>query len=171
MMQADPPSFTSKDEKAPPVPRRFGGVLIVVAIGLILSFLQGLGNLGTWLRPFREPVWERLTVPGSSSYHPYWKPDLIFGLSSTSLLLLLCIIALVLFFRKHRFFPTFMIVVIPLMFVLMLVGYFLDSLVPAIVASPQYATEAEHLVIKFIALHVWIPYFIVSDRVKRTFVR
>lgn len=163
------PPDVSAQEKAP---LKIRGVLIVVAIGLILGLLKTLGHLGEWIRPFRDAAtWERLTIPGSSFYHPYWKTYLVFGLISASVTLLLTVVATVLFFRRHRFFPTFVVVIIPLTFALMLVSYFLESLVPAIVASTEYRTQMEYLIVRFITLHIWIPYFLVSDRVKRTFVR
>lgn len=158
-------------ERVPPDALKIGGFLIVVAIGLVISVLKNLEGLGWSLIPFRGEVWEKLTTPGFSAYHPYWKPVLLFGIVSASVTLALTIITLVLFFRKHRFFPTFIVVAIPVIFVLMLAGYYLEGLVPAIAATPDYGKQWHGLIFKFIAIHVWIPYFVVSDRVKRTFVR
>lgn len=56
-----------------------------------------------------------------------------------------------------------------------LVASFMGNLgqlaVPAIAESQAYAKQGHGLIVKFIALHLWIPYFVVSDRVKRTFIR
>ena len=59
----------------------------------------------------------------------------------------------------------------PVIFVLLLARYYLEGLVPAIAASEDYGKQRHHLIMRFIAMHIWIPYFVVSDRVKRTFVR
>lgn len=166
----DPPDASSP-ENAGPAPLRLGGFLIVVAIGLVISFLQNLAGLGWSLVPFRGEVWGRLTTPGASAFHPYWKPAILFGIISASVTLALTAISLVLFFRKQRFFPTFVVVAIPVIFVLMLAGHYLEGLVPAIAANPDYAKQGHVLIVKFVALHVWIPYFVISDRVRRTFVR
>lgn len=162
MMQPEPPRL------APP---RIGGILIYVAFGLIVGFIQNLAILGASTVPLRSPTWEHLTTPAFSTYHPYWKSALIFEVISNSLTLLVNAIALVLFFRKHRTFPTLMVVTIPLLFAVMLVRHFLDGLVPAVAASQAYGNETHTVIIKFIALHVWVPYFLFSKRVKRTFVR
>ena len=154
-----------------PAGLEIGGFLIVVAISLVISLLQNLAGLGSSFIPFRGEVWERLTTVGFSAYHPYWKPVILFGIFSASIALAFNAISLVLFFRKHRFFPTFIVVGIPVIFVFMLAGYFLEGLVPAIAATPAYAKEGHALIIKFVAMHLWIPYFVISDRVKRTFVR
>lgn len=160
----DPPAANSPENAEPAL--RIGGFLIVVAIGLVISVLQNLAGLGWSLGPFRGEVWARLTTPGASAFHPYWKPAILFGIILASVTLALTAISLVLFFRKHRCFPTFVVVAIPVIFVLMLAGYYLEGLVPAIAATPAYAKKGHVLIVRFVALHMWIPYFVISDRVK-----
>jgi hypothetical protein len=53
----------------------------------------------------------------------------------------------------------------------MLAGYYIDGLVPALAASQKYVKEKNDMIWKFIAMHAWIPYFVMSTRVKQTFVR
>jgi len=164
-------SDISSAEKARSEPLKIGGVLILVAIGLVISFLQNLGHLGEYLAPFRGEAWERLTTPGFRGYDPHWKPAILSGIITESVIVAVSLILLVLFFRKHRFFPTLIVVAIPVTFVLVLVSYYLEGLVPAVAASAAYAGERQALLIRFVAMHVWIPYFVVSERVKQTFVR
>ena len=153
-------------------PSPFGGVLIFVAIGLIFSLVQNLGTLLGNLEPFRKDhVWDRLTTPGSIPYHPYWKPVLLFELASSSAILGLNALAVVLFFRKQQVFPKLIVIVIPTIFILILIGYYLSGLIPAIAESPDYSKQQSVLIVRFVALHVWIPYFLLSERVKKTFVR
>lgn len=152
-------------------PLKIGGVLILVAIGLILSLVQNLGHFLGNLAPFRQvQVWERLTTPGTTAYHPNWKPVLLFELLSSSAILGLNAVALALFFRKQRVFPKFIVIVIPIIFIITLLGYYLSGLIPAVAESPDYSKETSALIVRFVALHVWIPYFLLSERVKKTFV-
>ena len=155
----------------PSPPLKFGGVLIFVAIGLVLSFVQNLGQLFNALAPFLQPgVWERLTSPEWTSYHPYWKPVLLLQLSSSSTFVGLNLIALILFFRKARVFPKFIVVIIPAIFILGVIDHYFSGLVPAIAESSEYSAATHSLIVRFVALHIWIPYFLVSKRVKSTFV-
>jgi len=152
-------------------PAKLGGVLIFVAIGLILSLVQNLGNFLGNLAPFRQQqVWERLTTPDSIVYHPYWKPVLLFELVSSSIIFGLSVVAVALFFSKHRVFPKFIVITIPIIFVLIFLGYYLSGLIPAVAESPHYSKQTSALIVRFVALHVWIPYFLLSKRVKKTFV-
>jgi hypothetical protein len=151
---------------------KFGGILIFVAIGLILSLLQNLGNLMASLSIFRqEQIWQRLTTPGSPAYHPSWKPALLFELFVHSVVLGLNVTVAVLFFRKQREFPKVIVLTIPVTFALVLGSHYLSGFVPAVADSQGYSKGTEALIVRFIALHIWIPYFLVSKRVKDTFVR
>ena len=153
-------------------PLKIGGVLIFVAVGMILSLVQSLGYFLGTLAPLRHrQVWERLTTPESIAYHPYWKPVLLFELGSSSIILGLNAVAVALFFRKHSAFPKFIVIVIPIIFILILLGYYVSGLIPAVAESPDYSKQTSFVIVRFVALHVWIPYFLLSERVKKTFVR
>ena len=153
-------------------PQKIGGVLILVAVGLILSLVQNLGHFLGTLAPFRQAqVWERLTTAGSTAYHPNWKPVLLFELVSSSAILGLNAVAAALFFRKQRVFPKFIVIVIPIIFILILLGYYFSGLIPAVAESPDYSKQTSVVIVRFVSLHIWIPYFLLSERVKKTFVR
>src|SRR5882672_9723826 len=152
-------------------PPQIGGWLIVIAIGLVISLLQNLNGVFRSLAPLRAPVWARLTDPSSPRYHPYWRGALIYEAVAACLYLIMNLIAIILFFGKRRLFPILTVVFIPSIFILGLVDHYLGSLIPAVAASPVHAKGAYVLAAKFVALHVWIPYLLVSKRVKATFVR
>lgn len=149
---------------------KIGGLLIFIAIGLVLSLLQNSTYLLSTLTFLQGQVWESLTNPASTAFHPYWKTVIIYEFVTASIFVASNLAALILFFQKRRLFPLLVIVSIPVIFILSLVSYYLSGLVPAIAESPDYGKVKELLIIKFVALHVWIPYFLVSKRVKRTFV-
>jgi hypothetical protein len=153
-------------------PPRIGGLLIFVMIGLFLSLIQNLTYFLASIAPIiRTPLWERLTAPASTDYHPYWKPVLIYDVTTCSLILIINIVLLWLYFRKKRVFPKLTVVLIPLIYVTILAGYFLSGVIPAVAESEEYAKQGHMLVVKFVGFHIWIPYFLLSKRVERTFVR
>ncbi len=152
-------------------PPRIGGLLVFVMIGMFISLIQNLTYSLTSIAPIvKTPLWERLTNPESTAYHQYWKSVLIYDVVTSSLILVMNVAMLWLFFKKKRVFPKLTAVSIPLIFVIILTGYFLSGAIPAIAESEEYAKQGEMLILKFVCLHVWMPYFLISKRVGRTFV-
>src|SRR4051812_30583125 len=95
-------------------PMRLGGWLIVIAIGLSLSTLRNLLNCSFSISLlFRQPLWDNLTNSASTAYHPYWKPTLIYEAAFNSIIFLMSLIALVLFFQRRKIFPKLMVILIP----------------------------------------------------------
>ena len=171
--ESDPTDAVEVTHHAPgkTSPHGIGGMLIVVAIGLCLSGLQNLTYfLGSLLPIIRESIWERLTFPTSEAFHPQWKGFLIYQVIISSFTFVANILILILFFRKNRIFPTLIVAIIPLTFVTALVAHCWSGLIPVVSNSPDYSKEAHGLVVKFFALHIWVPYFLVSKRVQGTFV-
>ncbi len=151
---------------------RIGGMLILVAIGLIISLLQNAGHfLANLNSVIKKPLWEKLTDSTSLAYHFYWKLVLIYDLGASSVILFLNILMLVLFFRKKKLFPSLIVVFLPAIFILGFVSYYFSGLIPAVAESKWYAKQGHALIIRFIILHLWIPYFLLSNRVKSTFIR
>ena len=153
-------------------PKRLGGWLIVIAIGLSLSTLRNFLNCSFSISLlFRQPLWDNLTNPASSAYNPYWKPALIYEAAFNTVLFLMSLITLVFFFQRRKIFPKLMVLMIPTAFALNLIDYILASYIPSVANSAMYTRWGHELIVSFIALHIWIPYFLVSRRVKETFVR
>lgn len=154
----------SKEEHA------IGGWLILVAIGLLVSPLLILINLGINILPTFEPtLWRVLTTPGTKAYHPLSGPIMVFEAIGNIALLCLSAYAIVCFFRKSRSFPTLMISIL-----LILPAYLLLDLV-LMVQIPIVAESVPKGFYWFvggtISSGICVPYFRKSKRVKTTFVR
>src|SRR5689334_2462931 len=86
-----------ENQEKPPVqaPKRLGGWLIVVAVGMSLSTFRNLSHcLFSVSSLFRQPLWDNLTNPTSTAYHPYWKPALIYEAAFNSITALLSLLML-----------------------------------------------------------------------------
>ena len=152
-------------------PPKIRCALILVAILLIFSLAQNLAYFLSSMAPImRSSWWVRFTTPNSPEFHPQWGLVLIFDAMTATLILFWNIVVLVFFFRKKRGFPRLTAVSIPIIFLLILAGHFLSGLIPAVAGSAGYAKGETALIMKFIGLHIWVPYFLLSKRVEKTFV-
>jgi len=149
-------------------PSGLGGWLILPAISLCISPLIILWQVVTMhLAVFTDGRWEALTTEGSAAYHPMWGPLLIYELLLNSGTVIFTVVAAVFFFTRRAAAPKLMIALYLARVVLMVGDQLLTASIPA-VEKAEGMPEA--LRAAFQAC-VWIPYFLVSKRVKNTFVR
>ena len=163
-------AVTSEEQSLPSQPPQIGGWLIVIAVGLVTSLIQNLNQLPQLLGALGGPIWARLTTPSSPLYHPYWKTAIIYAAITGCFYVAMNVFTLILFFGRGRLFPKLTVALIPSIFILSLAGYYFVGLIPGVADRPAHVSNGHFLIIKFVALHVWIPYLLVSKRVKQTFV-
>jgi hypothetical protein len=147
-----------------------GGWLILVGLRLILVPIQLGALFFRELGPYSAWRWHNLTDAAGMSYHPAWGPLLTFELLGRISTLILSLIAVVLFFQKRRIFPFWFIALL-LSDALFVAGYaigvqFLKSVMPGLTAKLPFMVMAAGL-----SCSIWIPYALISRRVKATFVR
>jgi multisubunit Na+/H+ antiporter MnhC subunit len=148
-----------------------GGWLILVGIGLFATPIRLALLLATTYPPiFQSGTWDKLTSIGSDVYHPLWAPVLITEIVVNIALILTFVYLIYLFFAKHRWFPRLYIGVAVFSPIFILLDAWAGSVVVPDdeVLDPRTLKE---LVRALIAGAIWVPYMLVSQRVKATFVR
>lgn len=140
------------------------GWLILVGFGLVVSPFVTLSTLVTVNLPF---LYNAKYQPFLSS-HPALAGLLLFEVI-TNIIFILGVLALnFLFFTKRKAFPTFMIIYLATQCCLILFDALATHvLLPSTNLAGSYAAIAR----PFMAALIWIPYFLISRRVKATFVR
>ena len=146
-----------------------GGWLILVGIHLVLGPVFILAGLRREILPFfSDGAWDAFTTPGTEFYTPYAGP-LIVGETVFSLgALLFSLYLLILFFKKHYFFPKAYIafrIIFPL--VVLLDSWLCSETFGIPMMNPEEAREFMRIVIPSV---IWILYMLKSKRVKLTFV-
>ena len=148
---------------------KIGGWLILVAIGLVLTPLRSIVIVGkTFLPIFLTEKWRVLTTPGTAAYHPLWAPLLIFEFSGNVVVVAFAVIVAVCLFQKRRIFPRLMIAFLLSNLLFVAVDYVVADWIPAVARQNDTQSLRELARILFGCL-IWIPYFLVSKRVKGTF--
>jgi hypothetical protein len=118
---------------------------------------------------FTDGTFQILTDAGSEYYHPLWGPLLVGEALYNSIMVLASAYLIYLFFSKHYLFPKVYIAIVGVSLVFIPLDAWLGSFV--IVDEPMFdpATTRE-FVRTLIGGIIWIPYMLVSKRVKATFV-
>ena len=147
-----------------------GGWLILVGIGVVLSPIRLLMTHVPIYKPiFEDGTWEALTTAGSQAYHPAWGPLLIGEIAFNLLMLVASLYLIYLFFSKHYLFPkVFITVVVVSLFFIPLDALLVSRMFPN---EPMFDPEtAKEFIRTLIAGAIWVPYMLVSKRVKATFI-
>lgn len=151
-------------------PEGLAGWLIVVGLGLIVApMLLGARMLEAFVPLFTEGTWQALTTRGSPDYSALWAPLLIFKLIVTVGLISAQCFLLFLFLQKSRTFPkTYIVVAIIVPCFIVLEAWFSTFVSPD---KPMFApdTAREFSGTLFWAA-IWVPYMMISERVRNTFV-
>ena len=154
----------------PPPPKGIGGWLILVVIGLIVSPLRIAYYLVTNHWPlFRDGAWLRLTTPGTEAYHVLWAPLLIFEIVGNLGTIVLGLVALWFLVRRSLHTLKLAIVWLTWMTAVVVVDYFAADLIPPI-AEQSDPESTKELTRSLVGAAIWIPYFLVSKRVRATFI-
>ncbi len=147
-----------------------GGWLIIIGIGVCMSPIGIIVELGPmYYSILAEGVIPALSNPLSEFYNPLLVL-LIFGeLVINSLMAVVSVYLIYLFFSKHYQFPKVYIAVT----IISVIIFPLDAWLGSLVFPNQPLFDDETLKYFFrslVAAMIWIPYMLVSERVKATFV-
>ena len=158
------------DENGNEVRSGLGGWLILVGIGVVFTPVRILAELGkNYLPMFSDGSYEILTTPGTEFYHPFWSTYLWGEIAFNILICFASLFLIFLFFSKRKLFPKFYIwlVVGSLAFII------IDAMLIKVVMPNEPIFDAETLqeigrII--VVVLIWVPYMLISKRVKVTFV-
>lgn len=119
---------------------------------------------------FNEGYWEVLTTPGSLAYDPLWSPILISEIAVNTGLIIALLYMIFLFFSKKRLFPKYYIGI--LLFTLVFMVADMLALKVVLPNEPMFDPETtKEFIRSIIGALIWIPYMLVSKRVKATFIQ
>jgi hypothetical protein len=151
--------------------QKIGGWLILCAIGLILYPVQTLVFLFTELIPALSPEnWSALTSPASSYYHSFLAPLVIAEMVGNICFFIFSICLVVFFFQQRKYAPKLIIFFLAGNLIFVGFDYWVTTFI--IIRSSSIDMDATiNFVRTMVAGMVWIPYFIFSKRVGKTFVK
>ena len=151
--------------------KRLGGWLILVGLGVVFSPFRLLMNTLPAYEPLlQSDIWDALTNPDSAAYHPLWGPLLIGEITFNVGLFLASLYLIYLFFTRHWLFPSFYIGIVLSSLVFIPADAWLVSIV--LPQEPMFDPDTtKEFVRTLIGALIWIPYMLMSQRVKETFVK
>ncbi len=150
-------------------PGGLGGWLILVGLGIIIAPIKLMAAFLPAIKIFSDGTWEVLTVPGSESYNLLWGPIILGEMLINGGSLIVWLYVAFLFFSMKKGFPKWYIriMVFQVAFIL------LDALAISLVLPSEPIFDpntAKIFASALIGALIWVPYVLVSKRVKATFI-
>ena len=146
------------------------GWLILVGFGVVVSPFGILATFNSNFLPiFYDGTWEAMSTVGSEAYSPLLMSIIIVEIVYNLAMFAIYFYLIYLFFVKHYLFPTFYIAIVAITLIFILLDAWLVSLILHDVSmfDPDTTKDFSRA---FITCIIWIPYMLVSKRVKATFV-
>lgn len=150
---------------------KIGGWLILCAVGLVLFPIQSLFSLVTELFPaVLSDNWAALRSPTNSGYHSLWAALVMAELIGSIGFFIFSIILVIFFFRRHHWVPKMVIFFMVANILFVGADYFIINFFLIRTSSVNVDTTV-NFVRTVVAGAIWIPYFMFSKRVEKTFTR
>lgn len=148
----------------------FGGWLYIVAIGLIVAFRDSLFYIIDTLIPLlNSQDWLLLTTPGNGLYHPMWRTVIYTELIMHLTVIVLIILIGYMCYRNKKLFKNLMISFILVNLLFSIIAFFMYQTIP-LIAEDSFSDSIVGIIRAVIYSVIWIPYFLVSKRVKNTYI-
>ena len=162
-----PPALPTNESALQPSGLR--GWLILPAIGLIVSPIRTFCSLAGTFSVYAPDSWHTLTDPSGTAYNGLWAPTLIYEFLTNLTVIVFAILLLLLFFQRRPTFPALYIAFLAFCTITATLDTFLVQLIPAV--ASKTAGFDKVLMQDYFSCLVWIPYMLISKRVKSTFLR
>ncbi len=153
-------------------PEGLGGWLILVIIGLGLSLVRIPWTICTTLVPLLfDGTLAQLSDPQSAAYHPLWLPLIVFEFVGNLIMMGLAATTLLLMCMRSRYTPAMAITLYASSVGFISLDLLACNMIPALAEQPVDGESLRELGRSLFAALIWIPYFLVSKRVRATFTR
>jgi len=147
-----------------------GGWMVLVAFGIFVRPLFTTYRLSQSVSDLDLNVWNFLTTSGYENYHILWGPAILGSAMANAFLLPIGILQIILYFQLRTSFPIPVILELVFLFLLTLISAIVYQILPGVGEEAKVETLTQAAKI-FLASLVWIPYLLVSKRVRNTFVK
>lgn len=148
-----------------------GGWLVLVGFGCVLRPFVIAAQFGTLFPTyFNSVLWSQLTNPESGTYRPHYGLLLGSEMCANLLMFAASLLLILLFFQKKRLYPKIAVGLLAFQLVVVIADTWAAGVINP-VSDSSTGSNLQDAIRMAINAAIWIPYHLVSQRVKATFTR
>lgn len=167
-----PPAETieADEVQANPSGRQVGGWMVLPMFGMAITAVRLLIGLATDYAPMFASGgdWQVVTDESFADYHPLWAPLILFEIATNLGFVMLIAYSFWLVAKRSKRFVPVVVGYLVAGVVVTTVDVGWASMIPAL--AEQTTLIGGEIARSMLGAGIWIPYFLVSKRVKETFV-
>ncbi|MEK4139599.1 DUF2569 family protein [Paenibacillus sp. FSL M7-0547] len=152
--------------------RGFGGWLYLFAAGLVYQFLFNLKAVYDNYLMTKTENFEYLTTIGNENYNSLWEPTILFEILGESIIVIFVVLIAYFCIKQSLKFKTVSIIFITTSFILQSIDLLLLLNIQNGYSEDLFgSTIYDGIYRSIVYAIVWIPYLLLSKRVKNTFIK
>lgn len=150
--------------------KKEGGIVILVTISYITSIVLSFNSFTEMIFPFSfDENWLKISNLALDSYNKQWINLILFNQMSNILILILSIVLVILFVKQSRFISNALIAFFISRIILMTLTFYFQTVVKG-PPTPELLEIGSSIIRALVIPGLWIPYFMLSEKVGETFI-
>ena len=147
-----------------------GGMLITAVLSYAVAGIISFSAITQAVVPFNfNKTWMTISNLALNSYNPQWMGFVIFQFSSSIFVVIISIALFILFVKQSRFFPMALVIYFMIRVLLLTFLFYFQTIVKG-PPSPDLAQIANASFRALVITGVWIPYIMLSEKARETFI-
>lgn len=150
--------------------KKQGGIVVLATISYILSIYLSFNSVKSMIYPFSfDTRWQEISNLAISSYNKQWVNFVYFTQIANILVLIMSIILIVLFTKQSKYITNALIIFFMFRIVILTLTFYFQTVIKG-PATPQVLEIASYILRALVIPGLWIPYLMLSEKIRETFI-
>ena len=150
--------------------KKQGGVTVLLGLSYIVSMVLSFNKVKNMIYPFSfDNRWEAISNIKLETFNEKWANFVIFDLSCVILVIILSLVLLILFTKQSKYFTNFVIVFFIIRLLILTFTFYFQTVIKG-PPTPEILEIASTIVNNLAIPALWIPYLMISEKIRETFI-
>lgn len=150
--------------------KKLGGMLIIGVLSIAFSAIISFTSITKAVLPLNiNSTWMAISNLSLDTYNQPWMRFVFFKFSSSIFILILSIVLVILFIKQSKRFPMALIIFFMVRILLLAFIFYYQTIIKG-PATPNLSEIVSSVFRALVITGVWIPYIMLSEKARETFI-